>query len=74
MAALICLGLLVAAVGATWYGPLRNRPDLLVTVPGETICGTTVRVNNGVLTIKTAGGERDIKITDVVGLAAADAC
>lgn len=52
-----CAALLVAAVGATWYGPGRPQPALLVTTPVGSVCGTLVRLSNGRITLETAAGE-----------------
>jgi len=54
---LCCAALLVAAVGATWYGPARDKPVLQITVPGGTVCGSVVALSDGNLTLKTAAGE-----------------
>ena len=54
---LCCAALLVAAVGATWYGPARDKPVLQITVPGGTVCGSVVALSGGNLTLKTAAGE-----------------
>lgn len=50
---LCCAGLLVLAVGTTWYGPAAD-PALQVTTPAGTQCGTrmTLGPSGGVLTTK----------------------
>jgi hypothetical protein len=52
-----CAALLVAAVGATWYGPGLDKPVLQITNPGGTICGSVVALSHDNLTLKTAAGE-----------------
>jgi len=47
----------VAAVGATWYGPDRDNPALQVTTPAGTACGSMVRLDHGLLVLRTKAGE-----------------
>jgi hypothetical protein len=73
--ALICGAVLVAAVGATWYGPgIQNPSYIEVSIPGEVICGSVVLLSGGVLTLKTSSGERQVAMTDATGLSSTDSC
>jgi hypothetical protein len=58
---LCCAALLVAAVGATWYGPGLDKPVhkpvLQITNPSGTFCGSVVGLSHDNLTLKTAAGE-----------------
>ena len=54
---LSCAALLVAAVGATWYGPGRDEPGLQITTPSGTVCGSVVALSDGILTLRTAAGQ-----------------
>ncbi|MEU4746782.1 hypothetical protein AB0G02_40880, partial [Actinosynnema sp. NPDC023658] len=57
-ATLVCVLLLVAAVGLTWYGPPAKPPVLQVTTSSAgTACGPVVRVDRGTLVLKTEAGE-----------------
>lgn len=69
-----CAGLITAAVAATWYGPTTGAPDLEVTLPSGTVCGSVVRVEYGVLTLATAAGERWLPLAEAVGMRAVDRC
>ncbi len=69
-----CAALLVAAVGATWYGPARDKPALQITVPGGTICGSIVALNDGNLTLKTAAGEVTTNLADASAMQALASC
>ncbi|WP_329130495.1 hypothetical protein [Streptomyces sp. NBC_00670] len=53
-ATLCCAGLLVIAVGATWYGPAAADPALRITTPAGTECATrlTLGPSGGALTTK----------------------
>jgi hypothetical protein len=52
---LACSGLLVTAVGLTWYGPARI-PALQITTPAGTQCGSLLQLSSGKLVIDTATG------------------
>jgi hypothetical protein len=69
-----CAALLVAAVGATWYGPARDTPVLQVTVPGGTVCGSVVALNRGDLILKTAAGEVTTNLAEASAVQALTAC
>ncbi|MEU9397490.1 hypothetical protein AB0D86_46885 [Streptomyces sp. NPDC048324] len=53
-ATLCCAGLLVIAVGTTWYGPAAADPALQITTPAGPECATrlTLGPSGGVLTTK----------------------
>jgi hypothetical protein len=53
---LACSGLLVAAVGVTWYGPSRTPPALQVTTPTGTDCGSLLEFGLGRVTIDKVSG------------------
>lgn len=73
--ALLCGAFLVAAVGTTWYGPgKKNSMYIQVSVPGETICGSVVRINGDMLTLRTSSGDRQVAMTEATGLKPANSC
>lgn len=59
---LLCTALLVAAVAATWYGPVREQPVLEVGTPTGPLCGKVVRLDAGTLTIETSAGEVTVNL------------
>lgn len=69
-----CAALLVAAVGATWYGPGRDKPVLQVTVPGGTVCGSVVALADGNLTLDTAAGEVTTKLAEASAVQPLTSC
>jgi len=69
-----CAALLVAAVGATWYGPGREKPVLQVTVPGGTVCGSVVALTDGNLTLDTAAGEVTTKLAEASAVQPLTSC
>lgn len=69
-----CALLLIAAVAVTWYGPADKGPRLVVTTDTTTACGTVEQVRDGVLSLETASGRRDIAFAQAVGLQPVDAC
>lgn len=71
---LTCAALLVAAVGATWYGPARDKPFLQIATPSGTICGSVVRVSHGSLTLNTAAGEVTTDLAAVSAIEAVVGC
>ena len=71
---LSCSALLVAAVGATWYGPANDTPALQITTPGGTECGSPVGLSHGVLTLKTATGEVSTDLTAASAVQAVANC
>jgi len=74
VATLCCIFLLVAAVGATWYGPEKSKPAVQVTIPGATVCGSVVRLAHGVLVLKTKAGEVATDLSAALTLQAVDSC
>jgi hypothetical protein len=71
---LCCAALLVAAVGATWYGPARDKLVLQITVSGATICGSVVALNDGNLTLKTAAEDVTINLAEASAVQALARC
>ncbi|MFE9725716.1 hypothetical protein ACFYQ5_19465 [Streptomyces sp. NPDC005794] len=71
---LACGAALVGAVGLTWYGPVKEAPRLVVRTGAESVCGESVRVTAGRLTLRTETGEVTVDLTDVVSLGAVGAC
>lgn len=56
---LACSALLVAAVGLTWYGP-AHVPELQVTTPAGTQCGSLLQLSAGKLIISTTTGTQTL--------------
>lgn len=73
-ASLSCGALLVAAVAITWYGPAKGAPQLRVTTPTSTVCGSVVRLDAGALTLKTDSGEITVDLTVAAGIRAVETC
>jgi hypothetical protein len=62
---LSCAALLVAAVGATWYGPGRSGSVLQVTTPTGSFCGTSSGISHGTLTVASAAGDVSVSLANV---------
>ncbi|MET8197966.1 hypothetical protein [Micromonospora taraxaci] len=73
-ATLACAALLVAAVGTTWYGPERTKPSILVNTPSGPVCGAVVRLNHGILVLKTDAGEVAVDMSTATSVVAVDRC
>lgn len=73
-ATLGCGLLLVAAVGATWYGPARGKPAVQVSTPAGSFCGSVVRLERGILVLKTDAGEVATDLSTATTLTAVDNC
>lgn len=72
---MMCAGLLVAAVAATWYGPDRASPSVQVgTSAGLSVCGGVVRAGQGVMVLNTRTGEVTVNINDATSIRAVTAC
>ncbi|WP_440086030.1 hypothetical protein [Streptosporangium sp. LJ11] len=71
---LLCAALLVAAVGATWYGPEAGKPSLSVTSPAGTTCGSVVRVGGGRAVLKTKTGEVTADLSAATAIEAVEKC
>jgi hypothetical protein len=71
---LACAGLLVAAVGATWYGPAHGNPAVLIVTPNGIICGSVVRVGHNDLALNTAVGEVTTDMASISGMQAVVNC
>jgi hypothetical protein len=71
---LLCMALLVTAVGMTWYGPSKDKPGIEVNTPGGTRCGEVVRLAEGQLTLKIDSGEITVDLRRAEALKAVDSC
>jgi hypothetical protein len=71
---LVCTALLIAAVAITWYGPEREAPRLQVTTPTAVVCGSSVRVHSGTLTLRTDAGEIEVDLRQAVAIHPVTAC
>jgi len=71
---MLCTALLVAAVATTWYGPERSGPQLQVVLPGTTVCGTTVRLDAGRLTIATRAGQMTVDVAQALAVQPVTQC
>lgn len=69
-----CAGLLVAAVGITWYGPAKADASVVVVTPGGERCGTVEKLAGGVLTLTTDSGEVEVRMAEATGLRIVDSC
>ncbi|MFD6420994.1 hypothetical protein [Streptomyces sp. NPDC060198] len=70
-----CAVLLVAAVGATWYGPAAKEPALEVTSPGtSSVCGSVTRVARGTIWLKSGKTTVEIPLAEVTRLRTVEAC
>jgi hypothetical protein len=58
----LCMALLIAAVGTTWYGPERDAPRLQITNGTTNACGTVIAIRDGKVTLKN--GSR-VTVTDL---------
>jgi len=58
-----CAALLVAAVGATWYGPVRAQQDFQVTTRDGTECGTLIQISDKEIILKTITGDIRANLT-----------
>lgn len=74
IATLVCVLLLVVAVGATWYGPEKSKPSVQVTTGAGTWCGAVVRLTHGTLALKTNAGEVSVDLSTALTLRAVDSC
>jgi hypothetical protein len=70
---LLCAGLLVTAVGTTWYGPERQPPKLKITTHEGVACGSVLRVANGAVTV-TDGTEITIRLDQITAMQAVPSC
>ena len=70
---LLCAGLLVAAVGMTWYGPERQPPALKITTSSGEACGPVLRVASDAVTL---GGDTAVTIplNKIVSMQAVASC
>jgi multisubunit Na+/H+ antiporter MnhG subunit len=71
----LCVALLTAAVGLTWYGPTKDKPRIEVRlVNGTLVCGEVVSLTASQLTLKTPQGQVAIDLSQANGIAAVDSC
>ncbi|MEU2718039.1 hypothetical protein [Streptomyces sp. NPDC007205] len=71
---LLCAAFLVAAVATTWYGPARDKPALEITTPSGLVCGTVIRIDHGVVTLKTNAGEVPADMSTASAVRAVTTC
>ncbi|MHC3474385.1 hypothetical protein ACYF6T_37585 [Streptomyces sp. 7R007] len=71
---LVCTGLLVAAVGATWYGPAKENGLMRFDTPGAKVCGTVRRVSGGEAVVRTGDGEVVVPLATVLSMAPVSDC
>lgn len=71
---LLCTALLVAAVGATWYGPAKKSGLIRFQTQGAQVCGTVKRLSAGEAVIKTGDGEVVVRLSTVLSMAPVDEC
>lgn len=71
---LTCAALLTAAVGTTWYGPARERPQVELTTNDGPVCGSVVRIESGRVVLRTAAGERVVELSRLESMRAVDSC
>ncbi|GGV70122.1 hypothetical protein GCM10010294_27870 [Streptomyces griseoloalbus] len=69
-----CGALLVAGVAFTWYGPVKDKPQLLVKTPSGTECGEPLRVERGVVVLKTDTGEMRVSLVEATAVMAVEVC
>jgi hypothetical protein len=72
--ALVCTVLLVIAVALTWYGPPREGPMLEVRTAEGTFCGTAIRTDAGVLSLRTGAGEVRVDLGEARSLRPVGQC
>jgi hypothetical protein len=71
---LLCAALLVTAVAVTWYGPERTGPELLVTTPTSSACGSVVETSDGTLILKTGNADLSIDLRTATAISAVNSC
>jgi hypothetical protein len=71
---LACAALLTAAVGTTWYGPARERPQVELTTDAGAVCGSVIRIESGRVVLRTTVGERMVELTGLESMRAVDSC
>ncbi|MGW5213053.1 hypothetical protein ACWEQO_18055 [Streptomyces sp. NPDC004051] len=69
-----CGALLVAGVAFTWYGPGKEKPQLLVKTPAGTECGEPRRTERGVVVLKTDTGETRVSLADATAVMPVETC
>ncbi|MDO0928909.1 hypothetical protein QQY24_27145 [Streptomyces sp. TG1A-8] len=71
---LLCTALLVAAVGATWYGPAEENGLMRFDTPGAKVCGTVRRVSGGEAVVRTGDGEVVVPLATLLAMAPVSDC
>jgi hypothetical protein len=72
--AFACMGLLLGAVGATWYGPAREAAQLIVHRGTASWCGEPGPITDGKVTLKTAVGPVHIDLAQATSMSTVDRC
>ena len=71
----VCTVLLCAALGLTWYGPAKDKPQIKIRlIDGSVTCGDIVSLANDKLVLKTDLGQLTVDLNRANGIAAVDAC
>ncbi|MFF9091306.1 hypothetical protein ACF1BE_34095 [Streptomyces sp. NPDC014991] len=71
---LLCTALLVAAVGATWYGSGKEKGLMRFNTPGAKVCGTVQRVSGGEAVVRTSDGDVVVPLTTLLSMAPVSDC
>jgi hypothetical protein len=66
--------LVAAALGIAWYAPVAESSLLVRELSGAEDCGKVLKVAGGVLTLKTASGERSIHLAELDGMGPEPSC
>lgn len=69
-----CMGLLLFAVGLTWYGPPNEGPRVVVHVGTQSWCGAPGRVAGNVLALDTGTGRVSIDLRRLTAIQAVARC
>ncbi|MEU9879080.1 hypothetical protein [Streptomyces phaeochromogenes] len=70
----LCTGLLVAAVGVTWYAPPKDPPGLLIREGGTTLCGEVVSARRGSVVLKADGVETTVDLAQADSVTPVPTC
>jgi hypothetical protein len=71
---LSCAALLVAAVGTTWYGPAKGTPQLEIMTSRTTVCGTVIRFDSGMITVRSEVGEVSLNLSEIQAIRPTVSC
>lgn len=72
--AFVSLGLLLGAVGTTWYGPARDEAMLIVYQGSASWCGEPGPIKDGAFTLKTSAGPVRIEVSQLSSIMTAAQC